>query len=257
MYAKVEAVEIGLATVRLAESGTRLTNLSIIGGEINVGETVIIDYSSGTPPVVRPYTILDTLEEVLPLAADLPERAIEPDIEDEIDLVFVGGEHGVRVHQLGGTPTHCPKNQWVEVRWGSMKWDTDDFFLFTNPYRITIPAPGYYLCIADIGWDPCGPFNDAHDNMPHIEAGPGMNVEIYSNVFGVVATNRDNPIDCEPTVGKIMNVVGYGHFERYETVKVRVMQEAVSTLNLEQSVWHIYPRLTIQWIGNERDDFQE
>ena len=53
VYAQVEAVHNGRATVRLAKNGARLTNLTVIGALPKVGDKVIVDYAAGTPPAAR------------------------------------------------------------------------------------------------------------------------------------------------------------------------------------------------------------
>ena len=53
IYAVVEATNLGSVTVRFAENGARLTNLTVIGALPRVGDRVIIDYAAGTPPAAR------------------------------------------------------------------------------------------------------------------------------------------------------------------------------------------------------------
>jgi hypothetical protein len=45
-----------LATVRLQGSGSRMTNLQVVGGSVAVGDTVTVDMASGGKPYVRPNT---------------------------------------------------------------------------------------------------------------------------------------------------------------------------------------------------------
>jgi len=52
-YAVVEAVNLGVVTVRLNENGARLTDLTVIGSLPYVGARVVVDYSAGTPPAAR------------------------------------------------------------------------------------------------------------------------------------------------------------------------------------------------------------
>lgn len=54
IYATVEEYNLGKATVRLIDNGARLTNLSTIGKAVSPGDMVIIDYSAGVNPIVRP-----------------------------------------------------------------------------------------------------------------------------------------------------------------------------------------------------------
>lgn len=54
VYATVEDYQLGLATVRLGVAGARLTNLSTIGGIVEPGQRVVVDYTAGLRPTVRP-----------------------------------------------------------------------------------------------------------------------------------------------------------------------------------------------------------
>lgn len=49
----VESTESGLATIRLVEGGARLSNLSTLGGDVAVGDEVVVSYRSGIAPVVE------------------------------------------------------------------------------------------------------------------------------------------------------------------------------------------------------------
>ena len=51
--ARVESANLGYATVRLSEGGSRLTNLSTLGGNVEAGEEVYVDYRAGVAPTVR------------------------------------------------------------------------------------------------------------------------------------------------------------------------------------------------------------
>ena len=57
MYATVEHVIYGHATVRFANNGARMTSLPIIGADVNAGDQVVVDYSAEGTPYVRPLTI--------------------------------------------------------------------------------------------------------------------------------------------------------------------------------------------------------
>lgn len=54
--ATVETYRNGFCTVRMAVSGQRLVNLSVAGGDVQVGQKVIVDWSAGVPPYVHPIT---------------------------------------------------------------------------------------------------------------------------------------------------------------------------------------------------------
>ena len=51
--AVVEGSYLGYATVRLSENGSRLTNLSTLGGNVEEGDEVFVDYRAGVAPTVR------------------------------------------------------------------------------------------------------------------------------------------------------------------------------------------------------------
>lgn len=52
-YGIVETVYLGKVTVRLGRTGKRMSNLIVVGDLPSVGDTVIIDYGTGSPPVAR------------------------------------------------------------------------------------------------------------------------------------------------------------------------------------------------------------
>lgn len=67
----VEEVNLGLATVRLAPNGARLTNLPTMG-DIAPGDNVIVDYATGEP-YVRPTTVVEEEEIILEESLAVPE----------------------------------------------------------------------------------------------------------------------------------------------------------------------------------------
>ena len=64
MYAWVEEYNMGHATVRLANKGSRMTNLPVHTATVAPGDRVIVDYSAEGQPYVRPLTIISPLEEI-------------------------------------------------------------------------------------------------------------------------------------------------------------------------------------------------
>ena len=56
VYATVEDAALGLATIRLAGKGPRLTNLTVLGPDVVAGDRVIVDYAAEGPPIVRKIT---------------------------------------------------------------------------------------------------------------------------------------------------------------------------------------------------------
>ena len=75
MYARVEESNLGLATVRLGGLGARMTNLSTVGGQVQAGDTVIVDWSAGVDPIVRPLFV--EAEAEVELGLSVPETLID------------------------------------------------------------------------------------------------------------------------------------------------------------------------------------
>lgn len=57
IHATVESVALGQATVRLANSNARLTNLPIVGSSVIVGQPVVVEMATEGHPFVRPITV--------------------------------------------------------------------------------------------------------------------------------------------------------------------------------------------------------
>lgn len=89
MYAIVEESNLGLASVRLGGIGSRMTNLSTVGGQVEVGDTVIVDWSAGVNPIVRPLFLEE--EEEIPPAKSRGETMIEEEDISTFQDSFTGG----------------------------------------------------------------------------------------------------------------------------------------------------------------------
>lgn len=265
MYAVVESYNLGYATVRLADKGTRLTNLTVTGGELSPGDVCIVDYSSGTPPTVRPTTIIPEDEEIgLELAELVPEKQLQP-IEEEIpyEAYWTGGDHGVKAYQWGGTYTMVPNNTWVTVPFTHVDWDTESetpqpFFDPANPDYLTVAAPGYYWVIASVGFSPGGA---SVTGSPYYFGGGGwqwgftsstrnhLDVQVDSNIGGTHVYNRDYIIPDNLSIGKSFQSIGIAKLEALERVYLKVHALTSQTLHLEQ-LYGVYPMLSLQWMGN-------
>jgi hypothetical protein len=90
MYAKVEETNLGLATVLLGGTGARMTNLSTVGGPVVIGDTVIVDWSAGINPIVRPLFIEEDPEE-LPPGVSAPENVLEEEDISTFQDSLAGG----------------------------------------------------------------------------------------------------------------------------------------------------------------------
>lgn len=134
--ATVEEVNLGYATVRLSTDGARLTNLPVMGGMVVPGEKVIVDYSGGTPPLVRPVTT--------------------PYEDSALDLDTVSTGEGLEAIQsdvsfkVYATTERLVGTSYAAVQWDTAEWQTENFFTTGNPTVITIPFDGYYLITANI-----------------------------------------------------------------------------------------------------------
>ena len=186
VYAEVIDYHLGLATVRLANGGGVLSNLSTIGGIVEVGDTVVIDYSAGTAPIVSPAFIIEaedpgvTLAELVPPrpeAIQSEEPIIPPDPGPASDMTLdIGGggsgyqwwssEEEPEADQWDGT-CHVGFQEWSyfphteNTTWGEILgviWDTSNMlnklpnFGWKLPEPITIQQNGTYIFNATWFW---------------------------------------------------------------------------------------------------------
>jgi len=166
MYAKVEEVNLGLATVRLGGTGRRMSNLSTVGGEVQKNDTVIVDWSAGINPIVRPLFLEDEPEE-LELGTSAPENTYDSEDISTFQDTYYGGFWG------GNYP---PLNQGVphQLEGGSYDYEYESYYQeyfdsadicrnqakFEDGYMY-IPRDGKYL----IGFNWLEPFN-SQDEEP-------------------------------------------------------------------------------------------
>lgn len=163
MYAKVEEVNLGLATVRLGGIGARMTNLSTVGGEVQKNDTVIVDWSAGINPIVRPLFLEE--EEELPLGESAPESTLEYD-----DFGCLVGSEFVYDWNIGvyeNTPNLVRNGMfdWAYYYEWNEVWDAGNMVNTPYPYGdefITIPRDGKYYFVYNgavsmgnntYGWD--------------------------------------------------------------------------------------------------------
>lgn len=130
VYADVEDINLGYATVRLANNGTRMTNLPVLGGAVTIGERVIIDYSSGVPPLVRPITTPWEDDAGL-LGSSFGESMNE--VQSDVSFKVYGD-----TPQLIGT-------SYGQVEFATAEWQTESFFASGNPGVVTLPHDGFYF----------------------------------------------------------------------------------------------------------------
>lgn len=135
VFATVEDVHNGLVTVRLVAGGARLTSLSFLGLEVTVGQRVIVDYSSGSPPVVRPIIGSENITRLPVRAETIAENSdVNLDTSCYLDNFF---------------PYMIPLSDGVSqiVTWFRPYWDTNNFHTNSGygDQTIYIQKAGKYL----------------------------------------------------------------------------------------------------------------
>lgn len=245
VYATVEDVILGLATVRLTGGGARLTNLPVVGGAVYNGQRVAIDYSAGVPPVVRPIS-----EEQQPtVGLGLPEG---PEVN-----VYKRRDHSCRL--ILTEEETVTKDQWLTVPWDEAEYQTDTFW--TSGANITLPLDGVYIFLADVAW------SESHDHWAQIhEYGTGvkplessyiyepLRIEFYSVDAGAsFGHNTDFPVESVPSVNKMQQAMATHYGSADEVVQMKVyFQSQLDTMNLVniyEANKQLATRLTIQWMG--------
>jgi hypothetical protein len=247
IYATVEDIKLGFATVRLSTNGARMTNLPVVGGPVLTGQRVAVDYSAGVPPVVRPVA-----EEQQPtVGLGLPEG---PEVTSSPRR-----DHSCRLRLT--SQTGISHDSWTTISWSEAEYQTDTFWAGGSPSNIELPMRGVYMFIVDLSW------GSSHDHWDEVhQTGDGftigwrydhepLSVEVTSTTNGRVARYTDFPITSEPSIGKIMQMSGSHYGEAEEILQVKVYQRTrQSTMNLEphfEEGQFLAPRVTVQWMSDK------
>lgn len=180
-YATVEDLIFGRATVRISEHGARLTGLSVVGGFVEVGDQVIVDYSSGVPPVVRPFTVKS---EASTVAINPGESAIDKYVSMAGPLCF--SVYGVTGGEIAVAQT--------PIQFSTVLFDNGKFFDFHDPTHITIPDDGFYMIEAHFG---ARAFVDQVSDFA-MGFGDYFLLELMNDRTGVFAEAQCYPIDTLP-----------------------------------------------------------
>lgn len=154
-YAVVEAVYNGFVTVKIIGSNQRITNLEYIGAyEPEEGKKVILDYSAGQKPVVRPIEreYVGTEPEYT-----MQDKWDEPEVDPGILVASVDVGMGCTVNAQGfyfPNEPHDPHNTWIQ-NWGynTAAWTSsiyDTMLIYGEPVLVgkqyfTISISGKYL----------------------------------------------------------------------------------------------------------------
>lgn len=266
VYATVEELNLGLATVRLISTGARLTNLPVIGGEIVKGQRVIIDYASGTSPRVRAVQV--------PLAESPSVLPDAPVAKPAIGEVPVGGA-GVRVS--GVSDEIMSPNVWYDLSWTSLVYDTTDGYMYSSgePKYIALPYVGAYMWVLDIAWDATTyHFGDietysrefwisetdpeTHAIIDHWDINEATlrswnecyNVQVLSETNGVIDVAQSNPIESKEGAVKWMQASGIYYIASPDRIYAQVMNNFASSTHLFPSADPLVPKFTVQWINS-------
>lgn len=244
VYAVVEEVHMGLATVRLSSSGSRLTSLSVIGNPVVPGQTVQIDYSTGVPPVVRALSTLSPEISGINLAA-----------ADKEDIGYdAPPDRGVCAIRRSAGNIEIPYNTTVDVPFEETIWDTSGFWNVGYPTRFYVPLDGLYLVIAHacfaVTENDSGYANDYSDYT--WEGMPWRTFTIQlSNVDTILAMNR-KPAIWNGNDETAFAVCGYLNLTAGEYIRMQVSHEnpsSVSRYLLTDTTNSSYPRMIIQYRG--------
>lgn len=240
LNATVEAVILGQATVVLNDSGTRLTNLTVMSGNIEVGDKVLVDYSAGTPPTVRPLS--DNLPPFIP--PDIEEAGIENVVGTIADLTF---------HIIANSAQIISVDDTKEI-----VFDVDKFgnTYPINGSRITLPNAGFFNIIAHIAFigyvnrDPPIPDFESNQDAGRINNSfmiPAdddiVELELVGNTYGVFGYCESNLLDTEPTVPIIVQVTGIINAVAGEEIFLRVTNRCTTYLDIPKDSNNLYPRI--------------
>jgi len=171
VYATVIDVYQNMATVQVLHSRSQLVGLSIIGGNVSIGDIVIVDYSHGTPPFIRSnYTIENEKEQVeLDKFNDDYTPEYNPSIDPEwfnANLSFGYGDMTCMTYLYPHYGTNAeydvPVNTPTLIELGNndspyitYSWDSDNMWQYkTDPdhcgTKLYLPKKGKYLVFAHV-----------------------------------------------------------------------------------------------------------
>lgn len=167
VYAQVEDIQFGFATVRLGSAnGPRLTQLPVLGGAVTIGEQVIVDYSAGTPPVIRPVTVGAPSPEGLRAGEGVrPEGTIDTDVS---------------IHAYMTSNQPLTPSEWKTMPMHAVKFDTHNFWDSQNPEYLTIPYAGFYLFLTHVrisGWPDFTDLFNVGDGWENLEPAKAASVQ--------------------------------------------------------------------------------
>lgn len=136
VYGTLQEITNGYGTVLITGSGQILTNLPILSDNLVVGQVVIVDYSSGTPPFIRGHGTVTTQEQKqIIIGLD----AIQQDVMIE----------DVSAYIMGRTDQIISKFSTVLI-FSQASFDEYSMFDPYNPGVLLLPYEGVYYVSAQV-----------------------------------------------------------------------------------------------------------
>lgn len=136
VYGILQEIRNGHGTVLITGSGQRLTNLALLSDNLEVGQTVIVDYSSGVPPFIRGHGTATSQEQ--------KEVIVGLDsIQQDIMIEDVSASVMGRTDQIIG-------HYQTLLTFSTAVFDEYSMFDPYNPGFLLIPYEGVYYVTAQI-----------------------------------------------------------------------------------------------------------
>jgi len=247
VYATLEAIANGYAAARLATNGARVSNIPVTSPELQVGDLVILDYSSGIPPVIIPAAGRETI--IATALQTVKASASEPTIP-----LITSTDIGVK---LKGCSNVGAGESWETIRFTDVVWDTAMFFDPLYPSRITFKVAGIYLMNAHIGIQYPGVIPSLFYQIRFFSTTSDYSLPIASD-FPVLGQDEDIPGFSGtggPYVGtnqpKYINVKGLGAFKVNDWAELQVRTIGASSCSFIIS--DISPVAEVQMLGQIGD----
>jgi len=218
VYATLEALAGGYATVRLARNGARVSNLPVATPGLRIGDQVILDYSAGIPPAVIPAVAYEQI-----VARKLEVTKVQKE-EAETILPALTSDIGVKLKRCSNVGAGTI---WETINWLDVVWDTAVFFDPLIPTQITFLVAGLYLLIARIEITYPGVLSTLSYQMRFYSPESSFALPIAGD-FPLVGVDENNIHYYQqfPFLGtgtnKQINVKGLGAFKAGETMQLQV-----------------------------------
>lgn len=250
-YATVESVGINRATVLLKENGARLTNLQVAGSRVKVGDTVMVDYSSGKP-VIRPitpnkYNISDgsgLFGFQKPGFSGFPARPMKPIDPNDWDPLPDGNPTDIGCGLWAWAFTEMDAGVEYTLQFREADYDTNDFFNPDDNENLLVKIPGLYIAIMRIGF------------ATNTEVDTKYVAKILVDGTAQTAGGADTIMDAG-AIGRTFQISGALVCGINSIVTAKVSQDnnfmyrsnAKKISMVSDDTYHMYPKIQLQWIG--------